>query len=243
MEKTDGIGKENGSTEEKQSFKDGSICGYNSLHHLLSANLKPQLYQVCAAKGPRPRYPRVWKSRNRIGTVSKSAKLVSCVKQLSNVKEEVYGALDSFIAWELKFPLITVKKALKILQNEQEWKRIIQVIKWMLSKGQGRSLKLFSSAVVITLYATGALNTVLSKDHQYEICRYLYNHQASNVHCVNVLLIFDPDRCLEHMNGQGIIHCLQKYGYVLTFFLFIQELALCYNVDWLAKELVIFESG
>ncbi|KAG4128478.1 hypothetical protein ERO13_D09G023150v2 [Gossypium hirsutum] len=45
MEKIDGIGKENGSTEEKQSFKDGSICGYNSFHHLLSANLKPQLYQ------------------------------------------------------------------------------------------------------------------------------------------------------------------------------------------------------
>ncbi|KAG4138901.1 hypothetical protein ERO13_D07G161650v2 [Gossypium hirsutum] len=45
MEKADGIGKENGSTEEKQSFKDGSICGYSSLHHLLSANLKPQLYQ------------------------------------------------------------------------------------------------------------------------------------------------------------------------------------------------------
>ncbi|XP_040957650.1 uncharacterized protein [Gossypium hirsutum] len=80
--------------------------------------------------------------------------------------------------------------------------------------------------LVITLYATGALNTVLSKDHQYEICRYLYNHQASNVHCVNVLSIFDPDRCLEHMNGQGIIHCLQKYGYVLTFFLFIQKKAI-----------------
>ncbi|MBA0879306.1 hypothetical protein Goshw_009632, partial [Gossypium schwendimanii] len=45
MEKTVGIGKENGSTEEKQSLKDGSICGYNSLHQLLSANLKPQLYQ------------------------------------------------------------------------------------------------------------------------------------------------------------------------------------------------------
>ncbi|TYI63580.1 hypothetical protein E1A91_D09G028500v1 [Gossypium mustelinum] len=55
-------------------------------------------------------------------------------------KEEVYGALDLFIAWELEFPLITVKKALKILQNEQEWKRIIQVIKWMLSKGQGRTM-------------------------------------------------------------------------------------------------------
>ncbi|TYG64997.1 hypothetical protein ES288_D06G150600v1 [Gossypium darwinii] len=45
MDKTDGIGKENGSTKEKQSFKDGSICRCNSLHHLLSANLKPQLYQ------------------------------------------------------------------------------------------------------------------------------------------------------------------------------------------------------
>ncbi|XP_040945836.1 cycloartenol synthase-like [Gossypium hirsutum] len=30
---------------------------------------------------------------------------------------------------------------------------------------------------VITLYVTGALNIVLSKEHQYEICRYLYNHQ------------------------------------------------------------------
>ncbi|XWS19211.1 hypothetical protein CRYUN_Cryun32bG0111600 [Craigia yunnanensis] len=31
--------------------------------------------------------------------------------------------------------------------------------------------------LVITLYVTGALNAVLSKEHQYEICRYLYNHQ------------------------------------------------------------------
>ncbi|KAK8581347.1 hypothetical protein V6N13_144376 [Hibiscus sabdariffa] len=31
--------------------------------------------------------------------------------------------------------------------------------------------------LVITLYVTGALNTILSKEHQYEICRYLYNHQ------------------------------------------------------------------
>lgn len=46
---------------------------------------------------------------------------------LSNVKEEVYGALDSFIAWELEFPLIVVKKTLKTLEFQKEWKRIIQV--------------------------------------------------------------------------------------------------------------------
>ncbi|KAI7756618.1 hypothetical protein M8C21_021369 [Ambrosia artemisiifolia] len=95
---------------------------------------------VCAAKGPRPRYPRVWKTRTKIGTVSKSLKLVECIKGLSNVKEEVYGALDSFIAWDLEFPLITVKKALKSLEHEKEWKRIIQVTKWMLSKGQGKTM-------------------------------------------------------------------------------------------------------
>lgn len=51
------------------------------------------------------------------------------IKELSNVKEEVYGALDSFIAWELEFPLVIVKKALAILEDEREWKKIIQVSK------------------------------------------------------------------------------------------------------------------
>ncbi|XP_054811817.1 pentatricopeptide repeat-containing protein At4g21190 isoform X1 [Prosopis cineraria] len=95
---------------------------------------------VCAAKGPRPRYPRVWKTKRKIGTISKAAKLVQRIKELSNVKEEVYGALDSFIAWELEFPLVTVKKTLKTLEEQQEWKRVIQVTKWMLSKGQGRTM-------------------------------------------------------------------------------------------------------
>lgn len=31
--------------------------------------------------------------------------------------------------------------------------------------------------LVITLYITGALNTVLSSEHRQEMCRYLYNHQ------------------------------------------------------------------
>ncbi|XP_054811828.1 pentatricopeptide repeat-containing protein At4g21190 isoform X2 [Prosopis cineraria] len=47
---------------------------------------------VCAAKGPRPRYPRVWKTKRKIGTISKAAKLVQ------------------------------------------------RVTKWMLSKGQGRTM-------------------------------------------------------------------------------------------------------
>ncbi|KAG2249089.1 hypothetical protein Bca52824_088717 [Brassica carinata] len=67
------------------------------------------------------------------------------IKELSNVKEEVYGALDSFIAWELEFPLVIVKKALAVLEDEREWKKIIQVTKWMLSKGQGRTMGTYFS--------------------------------------------------------------------------------------------------
>ena len=51
--------------------------------------------------------------------------MVYIIKGLSNVKEEVYGALDSFITWYLKFSLITFNKALKSLERDKEWKKII----------------------------------------------------------------------------------------------------------------------
>lgn len=51
------------------------------------------------------------------------------------MKEEVYGALDSFVAWELEFPLIVVKKTLKTFEIEREWKRIIQVLQSIILSG------------------------------------------------------------------------------------------------------------
>ncbi|GAV69539.1 CN_hydrolase domain-containing protein [Cephalotus follicularis] len=46
MEKTEENRKESGDfEEEKKGFRDGSICGYDSLHHLLSANLQPHIFQ------------------------------------------------------------------------------------------------------------------------------------------------------------------------------------------------------
>lgn len=59
------------------------------------------------------------------------------------MKEEVYGSLDAFIAWELDFPLITVKKALHALEVQKNWTRVIQVSKWMLGKGQGRTMSTY----------------------------------------------------------------------------------------------------
>eukprot|EP00252_Welwitschia_mirabilis_P025209 TRINITY_DN7783_c0_g1_i8.p1 TRINITY_DN7783_c0_g1~~TRINITY_DN7783_c0_g1_i8.p1 ORF type:complete len:382 (-),score=48.24 TRINITY_DN7783_c0_g1_i8:268-1413(-) len=112
-------------------------------HTRFSSNMhdKSLASWVCfAAGGQRPRKKRTWKTNVRRGTVSQSQKLVKLVKTLSNVKDEVYSALDSFIAWQVQFPLITIKKALKSLEQEREWKRIVQVCKWMLEKGQGKTL-------------------------------------------------------------------------------------------------------
>ncbi|XP_059446300.1 beta-ureidopropionase-like isoform X1 [Corylus avellana] len=46
MEKNQEVETKNGEgVEESKSLKDGSICGYESLHSLLSANLKPEIFQ------------------------------------------------------------------------------------------------------------------------------------------------------------------------------------------------------
>lgn len=62
--------------------------------------------QVCAARGPRPRYPRVWKTNKKIGTISKSHKLVERVSLfcLSFVSGwEVLVFLFSLIFLELRW--------------------------------------------------------------------------------------------------------------------------------------------
>lgn len=53
------------------------------IKHLVSVSVgfSPVVFEfkVCAARGPRPRYPRVWKTRKRIGSISKAAKMIACV--------------------------------------------------------------------------------------------------------------------------------------------------------------------
>lgn len=46
---------------------------------------------------------------------------------MPNEKEAVYGELDKWTAWESEFPVIAVAKALNILKQRKQWKRVIQV--------------------------------------------------------------------------------------------------------------------
>nr|XP_023894449.1 pentatricopeptide repeat-containing protein At4g18975, chloroplastic-like [Quercus suber]POF27106.1 pentatricopeptide repeat-containing protein, chloroplastic [Quercus suber] len=79
----------------------------------------------------------LWKRRDSAGSGQKALNLVS---GLPNEKEAVYGALYKWTAWETEFPLIAAAKALRILRKRSQWKRVIQVVKWVLSKGQGATM-------------------------------------------------------------------------------------------------------
>ncbi|WVY93653.1 hypothetical protein V8G54_032741 [Vigna mungo] len=70
------------------------------------------------------------------------------VSKLPNEKEAVYGALDKWTAWETEFPVIAAAKALKILRKRGQWVRVIQVAKWMLSKGQGVTMGTFDTLLL-----------------------------------------------------------------------------------------------
>ncbi|CAI9106136.1 OLC1v1005206C1 [Oldenlandia corymbosa var. corymbosa] len=70
------------------------------------------------------------------------------ISGLPNEKEAVYVALDKWIAWETEFPLIAAAKALRILRKRGQWTRVVQVAKWMLSKGQGATLETYDSLLL-----------------------------------------------------------------------------------------------
>ncbi|KAL5551163.1 hypothetical protein UlMin_001339 [Ulmus minor] len=73
--------------------------------------------------------------------------LVKTLLDLKDSKEAVYGALDAWVAWEQNFPIATLKMALFALEKEEEWHRVVQVIKWMLSKGQGTTLGTYNQLI------------------------------------------------------------------------------------------------
>lgn len=83
--------------------------------------------------------------------------LVNTLLDIKDSKEAVYGVLDAWVAWEENFPIASLKRVLSVLEKEQQWHRIVQVIKWMLSKGQGTTLNTY-----------GQLIRALEKDHRAE---------------------------------------------------------------------------
>ncbi|XP_027085977.1 pentatricopeptide repeat-containing protein At4g18975, chloroplastic isoform X4 [Coffea arabica] len=90
----------------------------------------------------------LWQKRDSARSGQKALNLVRNISGLPNEKEAVYGALDKWIAWEAEFPLIAAAKALRILRKKSQWVRVIQIAKWMLSKGQGTTMTTYDSLLL-----------------------------------------------------------------------------------------------
>ncbi|XP_042441751.1 pentatricopeptide repeat-containing protein At4g18975, chloroplastic-like [Zingiber officinale] len=56
--------------------------------------------------------------------------------------------LDKWSAFETEFPVIAAAKALEILQSRRKWLQIIQVTKWLLSKGQVLTMGTFDTLLL-----------------------------------------------------------------------------------------------
>lgn len=106
----------------------------------------------------------LWQKRDSAGSGQKALNLVRIVSELPNEKQAVYGALDKWTAWETEFPLIAAAKALRILRKRGQWLRVIQVAKWMLSKGQGATMGTYDTLLL-----------AFDKDHRADEAESLWN--------------------------------------------------------------------
>ncbi|KAG0519885.1 hypothetical protein BDA96_08G025000 [Sorghum bicolor] len=82
-----------------------------------------------------------------LSSAEKRKFLVNTLLSLEDSREAVYGTLDAWVAFEQDFPLASLKQALSVLEKEEQWHRIVQVVKWMLSKGQGNTMRTYELLV------------------------------------------------------------------------------------------------
>ncbi|CAI5459952.1 unnamed protein product [Closterium sp. Yama58-4] len=80
-----------------------------------------------------------WKKKDTRNIGGRANALIAAIRDVPDSKEDVYRALDAWAAFQLDFPLLAVKRALRMMQQDGQWKRILQVCKWMLARGQGRT--------------------------------------------------------------------------------------------------------
>ncbi|KAK8959616.1 Pentatricopeptide repeat-containing protein [Platanthera guangdongensis] len=95
--------------------------------------------------------------RDSAGSGQKALHLVLLISNLPDDKDAVTAALDYWTTRETEFPIIASAKALEILRRRNQWRRIIQVSKWMVSKGQ-----------VLTMGTCDTLLLALDRDDRLE---------------------------------------------------------------------------
>ncbi|CAA6661908.1 unnamed protein product [Spirodela intermedia] len=144
-------------------------------HCTRSARKKKQTYyQALDQFSSKTMLPRKKAIGENISSRDKSTFLLNALINLNDSREAVYGTLDGWVAWERSFPLVSLKRILITLEKEEQWHRVVQVIKWMLSKGQGRTMGTYEQLI-----------RALEKDHRAEEAHRIWLKKiGSDIHSV-----------------------------------------------------------
>ncbi|XP_021835808.1 pentatricopeptide repeat-containing protein At4g18975, chloroplastic isoform X5 [Spinacia oleracea] len=131
----------------------------------------------------------------KITRKEKTRFLINALFDLEDSKDAIYGTLDAWVAWEQNFPIAALKNVLLALEKEQQWHRVIQVIKWMLSKGQGTTVGTYQQLI-----------RALDMDHRAEEAHNIWMKKiGNNLHsvpwqtCHLMISVYHRNNMLEHL--------------------------------------------
>ncbi|XP_031107801.1 pentatricopeptide repeat-containing protein At4g18975, chloroplastic [Ipomoea triloba] len=156
--------------------------------------------------------------------------LVKTLLDLKDSKEGIYNALDAWVAWEQNFPIASVKQVILKLEKEHQWHRVIQVIKWMLSKGQGNTRGTY-----------GQLIQALDMDHRAKEAREIWRKKLGyDLHsvpwslCSLIISIYYRNDMLEDL--VKLFKGLEAYGRIPPEKSIVQRVADAYETLGLSKD-------
>ncbi|KAJ0229730.1 PPR containing-like protein [Hirschfeldia incana] len=121
--------------------------------------------------------------------------LVKTLLDIEDNKEAVYGALDAWVAWERNFPIASLKRVIALLEKEHQWHRMVQVIKWILSKGQGNTMGTYGQLI-------RALDMDRRAEEAHTIWRNKIGHDLHSVPwqlCLQMVRIYFRNNMLQEL--------------------------------------------
>ncbi|KAL0724013.1 hypothetical protein Bca4012_038612 [Brassica carinata] len=174
--------------------------------------------------------PRKHQTGENIPKKDKIKFLVNTLLDIEDNKEAVYGALDAWVAWERNFPIASLKRVIAILEKEHQWHRMVQVIKWILSKGQGNTVGTY-----------GQLIRALDMDRRTEEAHAIWRKKIGNdLHsvpwqlCLQMIRIYFRNNMLQEL--VKLFKDLESYGRKPTDKKIVQSVADAYELLGMLEE-------
>ncbi|KAF8111622.1 hypothetical protein N665_0074s0145 [Sinapis alba] len=150
---------------------------------------------VDSSKKENAETPRKHQMGENIPKKDKMKFLVNTLLDIEDNKEAVYGALDAWVAWERNFPIASLKRVIAILEKEHQWHRMVQVIKWILSKGQGNTMGTYGQLI-------RALDMDRRAEEAHAIWRKKIGHDLHSVPwqlCLQMIRIYFRNNMLQEL--------------------------------------------